>query len=242
MIIGEQMRKTVITILLTLFVLTGCSNLTLMQRSRTVAVTGSATLFAKADMATFSISVSEIAATTKEAQLKANEKVALLLEKIASFGIEEKDIKTTKLNIYPEYTYKDNERVLVGQRVSQTLFVTVRNIGEQSILLSSLIDSVGEVSSITINSITFGKEESEIEKKESRALAMQKAAEKAAEYAASANLTLGKAISISEEAQYTNQGGPVLRVESVAAFKADTSLPSGEIEISSTVYVVYQLK
>jgi uncharacterized protein YggE len=71
---------------------------------------------------------------------------------------------------------------------------------------------------------------------------MQKAEEKASEYAASANLTLGKAISISEEAQYTNQGGPVLRVESVAAFKADTSLPSGEIEISSTVYVVYQLK
>ena len=236
------MRKTVITILLTLFVLTGCSNLTLMQRSRTVAVTGSATLFAKADMATFSISVSEIAATTKEAQLKANEKVALLLEKIASFGIEEKDIKTTNLNIYPEYTYKDNERVLVGQRVSQTLFVTVRIIGEQSILLSSLIDSVGEVSSITINSITFGKEESEIEKKESRALAMQKAAEKASEYAASANLTLGKAISISEEAQYTNQIGPVFRAESVATFKADTSLPSGEIEISSTVYVVYQLK
>lgn len=236
------MRKTVIAILLALFVLTGCSNLTLMQRSRTVAVTGSATLFAKADMATFSISVSEIASTTKEAQLKANEKVALLLEKIESFGIEEKDIKTTNLNIYPEYTYKDNERVLVGQRVSQTLFVTVRNIGEQSILLSSLIDSVGEISFITINSITFSRENSEIEKKESRALAMQKAAEKASEYAASANLTLGKAISISEEAQYTNQGGPVLRSESVAAFRSDTSLPSGEIEISSTVYVVYQLK
>lgn len=236
------MRKILITILLVVFVLTGCSNLTLVQRSRTVAVTGSATLFAKADMATFSISVSEIAETTKEAQLKANQKIAILLEKIKSFGIEESDIKTTNLNIYPEYTYKDNERHLVGQRVSQTLFIAVKNIGEQSSLLSSLIDSVGEVSSITINSITFGKEDSEIEKKESRSLAMQKATEKASEYAASANLTLGKVISISEEAQYSTQIGPVLRAESVAAFKADTSLPSGEIEISSTVYVVYQLK
>ncbi|MCB5231086.1 MAG: SIMPL domain-containing protein [Candidatus Cloacimonetes bacterium] len=238
------MKKSLLFLTL-IIVLTGCQSVALNQAKRSVEVNASATVYAKADVANFAVSISELAQTTVEAQQSVNSKVATLLEVLISNNVLEKNIKTTNLNIYPEYRYKDGEQILVGQRVTQSLYVVLTNVDKEGKALSTIIDELSQISNISVNSITFGKENTDSEYSLSRVLAINKAYQKASEYANAANLKVGKPLKISENANSNYLGAPVLRVEAVKALSMDSlsaSVPTGELEITTTISVVYELK
>ena len=76
---------------------------------------------------------------------------------------------------------------------------------------------------------------------------IEKAIQKASEYARAADMILGKPISVSDYSSADYQSGsrnvmakaaPAMMMESVAI----AELPSGELEITSTVSVVFELK
>lgn len=232
--------------LLILSILTGCHSVSLMERSRTISVQGTGKVTVAPDIASFSVTVSELGDTTREAQVKTDEKVGLILGMARSAGVPDKDLQTTSLEFYPEYRWREDEQILVGQRVRQTVHVTIRGIGNESTVLTSLIDAIGTVSGISIGSIGFSKEDTVAEYAESRKLAMEKAIQKASEYAAAAGMNLGKPISVSDYSNADYQGAsrntmmkaaPAYMMES--AVTAD--IPTGELEIISNVSVVFEL-
>lgn len=243
------MRKIgmIVALALAVIALAGCQSVSLMERSRTIAVQGTGKATATPDIASFSVTISEISETTREAQVKANEKVNTILAMVREAGVAKKDMRTTALEFFPEYRWRENEQVLVGQRVRQTVHVTIRGIGEDGTILPSLIDRIGTVSGISIGSISFSKEDTSAEYAASRSLAMEKAIQKASEYARAADMILGKPISVSDYSSADYQSGsrnvmakaaPAMMMESVAV----AELPSGELEITSTVSVVFELK
>jgi uncharacterized protein YggE len=82
------------------------------------------------------------------------------------------------------------KQYLEGQVASQTLSVTLRKLEN----LGSLIDQLGEVSGIYLNSVMLDKEDKSIGLEEARQQAVQKALAKAELYAKGAQMQVGKPI------------------------------------------------
>lgn len=232
--------------LILIMLLSSCETTSLIERSRTISVQGVGKVTVAPDIASFSITVSELAETTREAQLETNRKIGELLAMIREVGVEDKDLVTTALEFFPEYRWKENEQILVGQRVRQTIHVTVRGIGSDTNLLPELIDALGSVTNISMSSINFSKEDTSSEYAESRKLAMVKAMQKASEYAVAAGMTLGEPITVSDYSTSDYRG--VARNTMVKAASAPmmesmavADVPTGELAITSSVSVVFEL-
>jgi uncharacterized protein YggE len=205
---------------------------------RTIEITGSGEVTLQPDIATFSIQVSEKAPTTKEAQSFANAKMAELLTVLRSNGIAEKDISTTALNLRPEYEWVENKQFLAGQIASQSLSVTLRDLP----ILGSLIDQLGSVSSIQLDSIRFDKEDKSEAIQEARKKAVDEAFEKAGMYAESSGMQIGKPITISESSFASN--GYSVRAKVMMAsesFSGGTEVPSGSMTVSATISMVLEM-
>lgn len=240
----KKLHVLLLAVLLMVLVV-GCETTSLVERSRTISVQGVGKVTVSPDIASFSITVSELAETTREAQLETNGKVGLLLDMIRAAGVEDKDLATTALEFFPEYRWKEDEQVLLGQRVRQTVNVTVRGIGDDATILPMLIDELGTVSNISMSSIRFSKEDTTTEYAESRRLAMEKAIQKASEYAEAAGMRLGEPLTISDYSASDYQGASRNTMVKSASFMMESmptaDVPTGELDISSSVSVVFEL-
>lgn len=239
------MRKTMTVLLVAaLFLATSCQSVSLVEKNRTISVQGTGKVSVSPDIASFSITVSELGQTTAQAQQQTNAKIGTLLSFMRQAGIQEKDMKTTSLQFRPEYEWIDDKQVLVGQRVSQTLYVTVRGIDTESSPLASLLDAIGSVSDITMSSLSFSKEDPSAAYTQSRALAMEKAMQKASEYAQAAGMKLGKPLLISDQSinDYQISRSSTMLKASFDRESVLTEVPTGELLITSTVSVVFLLE
>jgi len=206
---------------------------------RTIEVSATGEVILVPDIASFSIQVSELGKTTSEAQAFANEKMARLLSVMRANGIEEKDIKTTMLNLRPSYQWIEGKQYLEGQIASQTLSVTLRKLEN----LGSLIDQLGEVSGILLNSVMLDKEDKSVGLEEARQQAVQKALSKAELYAKEARMQVGRPITISE---YSTASNPYntrqkMAMASEAAYDMATEIPAGTMTVTSTVSMVLEM-
>ena len=241
------MKKVGVALLLVLFIVFafGCESVSLVDKSRTVSVQGVGKVLVTPDMATFSITVSELAETTREAQLKTNTKIGTLLAMMREQGIADDDLSTTALEFFPEYRWEENKKILQGQRVRQTLHVTVKGIDSKSVLLPTLLDEIGTVTDISVSSIYFSKENTTTEYAKSRKLAMEKAIQKAEEYALAANMKVGKPLTVSDYSSVDVRTPQPMMAKTAGAYmmdsSANTEVPAGKIDITSTVAVVFEL-
>jgi uncharacterized protein YggE len=223
-----------------------CSSTSMVERNKTVSVTGSAQLMITPDSASFNIRVSELGKTTKDAQHEVNTKIGIILDKLIALNVAEEDIQTTTYEFSPEYQYIDNKREIIGQRVSQTIYVVLQSIDENDTLLPSILDSVAEVSNISLSSIQFFKKDMSEVYNEAREKAFEDALAKARLYAQSASLTLGDALLIGD---YSSSGyvgtARTEMVKSSAMMMADsapTQMPISTISVNHSVNVTFALK
>jgi uncharacterized protein YggE len=63
------------------------------------------------DTLILSFRVEETAPTTADAQRNANEKIDKVKEIIKKYDVESSDIKTTNVNVYEQYDWRDSGRV-----------------------------------------------------------------------------------------------------------------------------------
>lgn len=241
------MKRIVLALLasIAVFAAIGCESTSLIEKSRTISVQGVGKVSVAPDIASFSITVSELAETTREAQIETNRKIGELLSMIREVGVEEKDLVTTALEFFPEYRWKEDEQILVGQRVRQTIHVTVRGIGGESTVLPKLIDRIGAVTHISMSSIRFSKEDTSDAYAESRKLAMEKAIQKASEYAEAAGMRLGDPLTVTDYASSDYQAPRNAMVKAAGSYMMESvavaDVPTGELDITSSVSVVFEL-
>ncbi|NLA91826.1 MAG: SIMPL domain-containing protein [Spirochaetales bacterium] len=230
----------VLVVVLAALFLVSCQGVSLIEKSRTVTVQGSGKVTVTPDLASLNVTVSELADTTYEAQQMVNTKISRLLEMTTALGVGEEDLKTTALEFYPEYRWKESEQILVGQRVQQRLFIKVRDIEKT---LPALIDQLATLSGISIGQVSFTKEETSEEFVASRTLAMEKAIEKAGDYARAAGMKLGKPITVNDYSAADVRSAPVALMAKAAAEDSfmGSQLPAGTLDITTTVTVVFEL-
>jgi uncharacterized protein YggE len=229
----------------------GCDKETEQQNQNTIFVFGTGTALARPDMIQMSIALSKTAQTTKMAQEEVNRMVKQAMKVLKDANIEDKNIKTASLRFNSEYEYIKGRRTLVGQRAEQILTFSIEGIDSDNEKASAIIDQLIQINGIELNQVDFSVKNSAEYFVKSRELAYKKAVEKAEQYAELSKLKIAKVLNISENR--TQQISPIQNrlykqrvafTEAADAAMADdaTSLPTGELEITTNISVLFLLE
>lgn len=209
----------------------------------TISVSGSAEVSMKPDTAYFSITASFTEETTEEARAKVSEMIGNAAEILTSeFGLSADDLSTSYISASPEYQWKDDERILIGQKAVQTLEITLHDIDS----IGPVYDRLMSLSGISISDVTLDKEDKSEEYRQARMEAVRNAYSKAEAFAEAAGVEVGSILSITDGTSY---GTPLYRSANLMLASADaayaeaspTVFYSGEITVSASVSIIYSI-
>ena len=237
---------------LTLFLLAGawgviqyvCS----LKETATMDFSGSGEVIAENTIAQMSFTFSEIDKDVTKAREVVSGKVEKAYETLRNNGIEEKDIQTTRYNIYPEYDYlypvvgQPGRNVLRGYRVSHTTNIRIRDLEKTG----DILDAVTAFKPTNVNNLSFTLDESERKQLEERALALaiNDAKARAKRVAKDAKLHLKEIAAIrsyTDSAPYLKYGYERSAMLASADIETTTPIAQGEDTISVSVTITYEI-
>jgi uncharacterized protein len=216
--------------------------------TNTVSFSGEGKVSAKPDIAQAYVSIITEATTTKAAQDQNSAKSQKVVEYLKSKNIDEKDIKTSSYNIYPQYDYScqysnarpcDSVSKIKSYRVEQSMQVKIRNLDEAG----NIIDGVVSAGANQVSSFNFTIENPEELQSQAREKAITAAKEKASNLKSQLGIRLGRIVNFVEGGNYYPMYEAKALDSSIAGRGgAVPSLPSGESEITVNVTITYQIK
>lgn len=223
----------------------------------TISVSGEGEVFAVADTAQFSVTVTEEAETVNQAQTQATEDMNAIIAYLEDEGVDEADIKTINYSVNPRYENRpvssgertmmfprpDGTRVLVGYEVRQTIQVKI----DDTELAGSLLSGVGEREADQVSGLSFTIDDTQELEQQARSQAIKNAQDNARVLANDLGVQLVRIVNFSTNNYYPQamratfdtamgMGGDVM--ESAPA----PNLPTGENRITSTVQITYEIK
>jgi uncharacterized protein YggE len=203
-----------------------------------VQVTGTGSASGDPDVVVLSMGVVAQEKNLEEAHAAAAFAMQQVLDSLKISGVAENDIQTTQFSIRPVYNYVNSQRILQGYEVSNIVSVKVRDMDKTSPVIDNAVTAGGKW--IQVNSISFTIDDPEELQTQAREEAMKDARAKAQTLAALGGVTLGAPVSISE----TAGSGPIYRygMDSVVSEDVATPIEPGEVEITVTVTVVYNIE
>ncbi|MEM9897932.1 MAG: SIMPL domain-containing protein [Pseudomonadota bacterium] len=207
--------------------------------NRYVSVSGQGTVSASPDQAVLRFSVEARTATALDAMNEASAKADAVLKFLASSGIEQKAITTTRLSLSPQFSYEDRrDPKLIGYTAANGLSVKVTDLEA----LGTIVDGVIRSGANRFDGISFTIEDRKKLLDDARKDAVDDARRKAELYAKAAGASLGEVVSISEPgARPPSMPGPVMAMEADFAPRAAPIEP-GEMTLSARVTITYALK
>jgi uncharacterized protein YggE len=208
-----------------------------------IFVSGTGEVMVSPDIARLSITLSEKAPTTKEAQNRTNIKLEEVLVALTEAGVQERDIQTSAITFTQDTEYDPERRrnEVIGQIVSQSLNIQFKALDEKPELLPTVLDVLGGIDNIRISNLLFDLEDPQSHYVTARKLAFEKAQQKAQELAEYAGLKLGKARKIVEQGSRDNLNiafNTLSRAES--ANNGGSQVPGGQITLQYTVEVDWE--
>ncbi len=210
-----------------------------------ISVMGEGKVTAIPDIVRISSGVSELADTTKKAQQQANDKLDRIISILTENDVPERNVQTSNLSFRPEYDWNDGGRRLLGQRVTQTLTIKIPEIDTQPDRVTKILDSLGEIDGLELNSVNFDIEDKKGLFSAARKEAFEKALQKAKELARFGDVTLGEPITISEgSVQYNPMPYQNFAMKEMAVGMGGggSALPSGELDVTAMVNVVFEIQ
>lgn len=208
-------------------------------RSISVAATGRSEV--APDMARVRLGVNARGETAQRASRRAAMAMDAVVESLRESGIEDADIKTTRLSLN-QVRQRDSDsgrRVAVGWQVQNRVNATVRDIDA----VGDVIDSAIRAGASNVDNVRLQATDPSVALAEARLAAVTEAESAAAQLAEAAGVEVIGVLSIAEGNQY---GGPYpasdgafFRAESARAFS--TPVLPGLIDVAITVYIEYQI-
>jgi uncharacterized protein YggE len=163
-----------------------------------ISVYGVGKLKIKADIIRLRFSITNIQKTVSAAQKNVNAAMSKVLNALDFHKVEKDWIQTTDLNFHPQYEWKNNSHVLVGQKVEHEIICTIPNIETRHDIVRDILDSITTIYDSIECKLSFDISNYESRLIEARELAYMDAYNKAQKYAELGGLKIVRAIKISE--------------------------------------------
>ena len=224
--------------LLALSVLATLSLLTLPAAAndddhRSITVIGNGEVRSTPDIATMSIGVGTEAATPATALAANAKRMTEVMARLKKAGIEDKDLQTSRLTIWPVYAGQDRPREIIAYSVSNQLAVTIRDLSR----LGAILDQAVLEGANQVNGPSFMLANPTPHLNNARDAAITDAIAKAERYAAAANVTLGQVLSIDE----TVSSPSFPKLNRAQAMDASTPIAPGETALSASVTMRFSI-
>jgi uncharacterized protein YggE len=221
---------------LALLACTGLATASATEPTPSITITGRGKVLYVPDMGYIHVGVSSDGVTAAEAWQKNEAVVKKIFEALKDLGLQEKDFKTTNLNVQARYLNKKDEAPkFLGYTVTYDLAVTVRQLDQMGALLDRM---VGAGANRNMN-ISFGCSKLDQLMDEARTRAVADARKKANLYVTGASpaARLGDVLGISDTPHA--MPGQSFAIDALAVREGKASLPiaAGEQELSVTVTV-----
>ena len=233
----------VVMVILAIFLLASTNRVVnTATTTNTVSFNGEGKVVAKPDIAKVSLSIVTDALTSKTAQDENSKKSKAVTDYLKKQNIDDKDIKTTGYNIYPQYKYPQygGQPTVTGYQVNQSMEVRIRDLDK----VSDILDGVVSAGANQVNQFGFEIDDPEELQAEARKKAIDDAKKKADELEDELGIDLGKIVNFSE-----NTGGYPIPIYMKAEINGrggmggdGPTVPTGENEIVVNVTITYQIK
>jgi hypothetical protein len=235
----KQVSLVIILALATL--LSACGSTTVYTQAeppmRTITVTGTGMVTLTPDVAYVYIGVHTQDESATKAMDDNNARAQAVIDAIKSFGVEDRDIKTTNFSIYPEPVYDENHNQIgVTYVVDNTVYVTVRDLDK----LGEMLDASFRAGANQIYSISFDVADKTEAVSQARLAAVENARRQADELAAATGVTIGAVQTIS---YYDTTPSPIsyARSADMKTLSSNVPIESGSMQIVTTVTIVYEI-
>lgn len=228
-----------ITIIIAILVaLSACEETIILpgdEQINQLRVVGSAKTVKAPDIATTQVGVQTFNREVEAAVAENNKKSEAIINALRQQGIEEKDIRTSQFNIYPQRDWQNGKQgEIIGFQVDNMISITIRKL-----------DTVGKVLQAAINAgannvygLNFTLDDPEPLKRELRLKAIEDARKQADDIAKAAGVELGKVIAINDVSWYVPSKGVSY---DRAAAEGAVPVESGELNITVQVEVVFSI-
>jgi uncharacterized protein len=206
---------------------------------RQINASGSGQVFLTPDLAYVTIGVESRSDQVSAALAENNAQAIAISNTLQEKGVDPKDIQTSAFNVYPQMEYNPMGEVIGNVYVvSNTVFVTVRNL--QS--LGELLDAVVRAGANQIYGVQFDVENKDAAITEARRLAIAKAKQNAVELAEAAGIELGELYNVNV---WSASPSPVFEGKGMGGYAFDSaSVPvsSGQMTLTMTADLTYEIK
>lgn len=199
----------------------------------TIAVTGTGSVTRVPDVARVSVGVSVTKSTVKAARDAAGKSMTAIIAAIKALGIDEKDIKTTSIDLSPQHNNTGTK--ITGYRMSEQLQVTVRDLD----MAGDVVDTATAKGATEVNGLWFEVDDPTSAMDEARAAAIAQARTSAQKMASAAGVSIGAVVSISESS--VSSPGPYYYGDAARSAAVLTPVERGTQDVQATVTVVFEI-
>lgn len=215
-----------------------------IEAKNTITVSDTGEIYAKPDLALATFSVITEAKTVSEAMGENTKRMNKVIDFVKGKGVEAKDLKTTILNIYPRYEwreeigippYPEGKRVLVGYEVRQSLEVKIRDMEK----IGQIIEGATNAGANQVDDLQFTVDKQDEFLAQARKQAIDKAKAKGKELALQLGVKLVRITNFSESSVMPRYYG-LKELETVGGAEAP-QIETGENKITVTVTITYEI-
>jgi uncharacterized protein YggE len=210
------------------------------EREKGITVAGEGRVTAAPDLALLTLGVSTLAPTVAEARQQAADALDAMIVSMRDNGIEEKDIQTQNLSIYPEYDFRGETQTLRGFRVQNTVVAKIRDLDRTTEILDEAVAAGGD--NTQVQGISFTIDDPSALQAQARADAVEDARLKAETLAEAGGVSLGDPVTIDETGSYSP---PIPYAADTAARESAaggaTPIEPGELDVVISVTVTFNL-
>lgn len=247
-ILGAALIVTIGLFFMGFFIFRANTNQSQYGVANSISVNGEGKTSVKPDMLTINVSISELADTTENAQAQSNEKLNALMNVLSGFAIPENSLKTTNVNVSPEYDWKDTGRTLLGYRSQHSLSINIT--GENFWEIGwDIVTEIAKIGGVNVDGSYFDLKDKDAAMQVAREDALMDARAKADQLAKASGMKIRKVLTINDNGSYYNSPRPMydMKAETAVAGMGDSvnnfqSLSAGETEVTANVTVVYKIR
>ena len=200
----------------------------------TVSASGKVTLVP--DVARVNLGVTISKPTVKAAREAGAKTMTDIIAALKALGIDDKDIQTTNLSLYPQYANGPAPKV-IGYQISEQVQVTVRDLDKAG----DVVDAATAKGANDVNGISFEIADPIKAQNDARAAAVAAARVSAEAMTKAGNVSLGTVISITDGTVYSPIYYGYNSAKGGALADVATPVQPGTQDLSATVTVVFEI-